>query len=109
MIHCGRYKLIYYPAGNHRQLFDLQEDPQELVNLADDDRHSDTLEELTGLLVSELYGDDLNWLSDGRLQGLPEPTYIPADNRGLLLQRGVHWPPPPPPPLSTDHPPSRSF
>ena len=31
MIHDGLYKLIYYPVGNCRQLFDLQSDPDELI------------------------------------------------------------------------------
>jgi arylsulfatase len=30
MVHDGRSKLIYYPTGNCRQLFDVQEDPHEL-------------------------------------------------------------------------------
>ena len=39
MLHDGRYKLIYYPAGNRRQLFDLQGDPQELNDLAPRPEH----------------------------------------------------------------------
>ena len=35
-----RWKLILYPAINHTQLFDLQNDPYELNNLADDSAHS---------------------------------------------------------------------
>ena len=34
MIHDGRHKLIWYPAGNSFQLFDLEADPQELHDLA---------------------------------------------------------------------------
>ncbi len=36
MIHDGRHKMIWYPAGNRLQLFDLQEDPCELRDLAGD-------------------------------------------------------------------------
>ena len=36
MLRDQRYKLIYYPVGNHFQLFDLQNDPQELQNLDPD-------------------------------------------------------------------------
>ena len=35
-----RWKLIQYPAIDHTQLFDLQNDPYELNNLADDSAHS---------------------------------------------------------------------
>ena len=33
MIHDGQFKLIYYPVGNYFQLFDLKNDPDELINL----------------------------------------------------------------------------
>lgn len=33
MIHEGRFKLIYYAVGNCFQLFDLQADPKELLEL----------------------------------------------------------------------------
>jgi len=34
MIHNGRYKFIYNPVGNYKQIFDLQKDPKETTNLA---------------------------------------------------------------------------
>ena len=45
-----RHKLIVYPQVNHRQLFDLAEDPDELRNLADDPAHGPTLARLEALL-----------------------------------------------------------
>ena len=45
-----RYKLIVYPKVNHRQLFDLAEDPHELRNLAADPAHRQTLARLEALL-----------------------------------------------------------
>ena len=45
-----RYKLIVYPQVNHRQLFDLAEDPDELRNLATDPAHGQTLARLEALL-----------------------------------------------------------
>ena len=30
MVRTGRHKLVWYPTGNHLQLFDLEEDPDEL-------------------------------------------------------------------------------
>ena len=95
MIHDGRYKLIYYAVGNHRQLFDLETDPKELTDLASDSGHAETLERLTGLLIGELYGGDEAWLEDGQLMGRPDQPFYPGPNRGLTSQRGQHWPPPP--------------
>jgi arylsulfatase A-like enzyme len=95
MIHDGRYKLIYYAGGNVTQLFDLQEDPRELHNLAACPEHADTLDRLTARLIEELYGSDEQWLQEGRLVGLPARPNQPVPNRGLYGQRGSHWPPPP--------------
>jgi arylsulfatase A-like enzyme len=45
-----RYKLIYYPQVNYRQLFDLEQDPYELENLANESVQSERLEQMTVLL-----------------------------------------------------------
>ena len=45
-----RYKLIVYPNVNHRQLFDLSEDPDELTNLIADRDHVETAARLEALL-----------------------------------------------------------
>ena len=45
-----RYKLIVYPNVNHRQLFDLSEDPDELDNLIADPEHTETAVRLEALL-----------------------------------------------------------
>ena len=45
-----RYKLTVYPKVNHRQLFDLVDDPDELRNLAADPAHEQTLARLEALL-----------------------------------------------------------
>jgi arylsulfatase len=95
MVHDGRFKLIYYPAGDHIQLFDLETDPRELANLAARPEHAAVRERLTAHLVSHLYGGDENWVRDGELVGLPAPVIEPAPNRGLYSQRGTHWPPSP--------------
>lgn len=95
MIHDGRFKLIYYAAGNQRQLFDLDQDPDELTDLAHDADHAETLDRMTALLVDNLYGSDETWIDDGTLVGLPAGTVGSSENRGLSGQRGSHWPPPP--------------
>ncbi|RKU11380.1 arylsulfatase [Candidatus Poribacteria bacterium] len=95
MIHAGRYKLIYYPVGNCRQLFDLQNDPDELTDLSASAEHADILTNLTDLLISQLYGGDEAWAENGQLIGLPDRDFVPGPNRGLSSQRGSHWPQPP--------------
>ena len=95
MVHDGRYKLVYYAAGNHLQLFDLESDPDELDDLAGQPSMANVLEGLRNILISELYGSDLEWASDGNLTGLPNRAYRHAPNRGLGLTRGHQWPVPP--------------
>ncbi|MCG8507868.1 MAG: sulfatase-like hydrolase/transferase [Rhodospirillales bacterium] len=95
MIHDGRHKLIYYAAGNHCQLFDLESDPNELKDLAGDPDHAEQVGKMKELLISELYGSDLEWIADGVLTGLPSRPYRHAPNRGLGLMRGHQWPVPP--------------
>jgi arylsulfatase A-like enzyme len=95
MIRDSRYKLIYYPVGHVRQLFDLDADPQELRDLAAAPEHAGALGRLTDILIGQLYGGDEQWVRDGQLVGLPPRSYQPRPNRGLSGQRGSHWPPPP--------------
>jgi arylsulfatase A-like enzyme len=45
-----RWKLIVYPPINHRQMFDLQSDPDEIHDLATDPKHAGEIERLTALL-----------------------------------------------------------
>lgn len=45
-----RWKLIVYPPIDHRELFDLKNDPDETKNLAADPKHATTVERLTALL-----------------------------------------------------------
>jgi arylsulfatase A-like enzyme len=92
MIHDGRFKLIYYAAGNCIQLFDLEQDPHEMKNLASSSEHAEIRERLSGLLLKELYGSDETWVRDGRLVGLPDQPYQAKPNRDLSHQRGTHWP-----------------
>ncbi len=93
MIHDGRHKLVWYPAGNHLQLFDLQDDPRELVDLAASPGHAGIRAALTASLIAELHGEDLAWVRDGALVGCAEPPAVFPANRGLSGQRGLHFPP----------------
>jgi arylsulfatase A-like enzyme len=95
MVRDARYKLIYYPVGNHCQLFDLEADPTERVDLAGQAELASVQARLTEQLINELYGGDLAWVEEGRLVGLPDQAYTLKPDRGLSGQRGIHWPPPP--------------
>ena len=55
----GRWKLIRYPLVDRTQLFDLEADPQELVNLTGRPEQASKEKELTALLAGEMrtYGD----------------------------------------------------
>lgn len=100
MIREGAYKLIYYPVGHTFQLFDIDNDPREMTDLAGSADHADVLERLTARLAGELYGSDARWFEGGtlggRLVGLPNRPYRWAPHRSLNSQRGDGWPPSPP-------------
>jgi arylsulfatase A-like enzyme len=95
MLHDGRHKLIWYPGGNVFQLFDLELDPRERVDLADHPDYQTTLFKLQNLLVQNLHGIDLTWVKDGKLIGfVPSTSEFKAD-RAMSGQRGLHFPSPP--------------
>jgi arylsulfatase A-like enzyme len=89
------WKLIWYPAGNAFQLFNRISDPDETRNLANNVKHKDVQDRLTEVLKSELYGEDVAWVKDGELIGIPAPEVSKGPNRGLWSQRGLHYPQPP--------------
>jgi len=97
MLHDGRMKLIWYPAGNRLQLFDLETDPKELDDLADDSAHRATRDRLVEALVKELWGADIDqgWVEDGNLKGFDPGNPPQRPDRSLSGQRGLHYPQPP--------------
>ena len=95
MVTDERFKLIWYPAGNIVQLFDLLEDPKELTDLSRQGDFGTVRARLETALVAELYGVDLNWIENGALKGFEQPAFTPVLNRGLSGQRGLHYPQPP--------------
>ena len=88
MVRSGAHKLIWYPVGNRMQLFDVDNDPMELHDLADESDTVGVRERLTQLLVAEIYGSDEQWVSGGVLTGEPDRDLAPMPNRGLNGQRG---------------------
>ena len=95
MIREGRWKLIYYPVGNCFQLFDIDADPREMTDLAREPRLAAVLADLSAKLVPELYGSDLDWITEGKLTDKPDRPYHWAPHRSLNSQRGDGWPPGP--------------
>ena len=95
MIHDGRHKLIYYPVGHYFQLFDLQEDPHEMVDLFSDPAYADVLSAMTETLVGQMYGSDEKWIENGKLIGEPGRQFKPGPDRTLSAMRGDQWPFPP--------------
>jgi len=95
MIRDQQFKLIWYPCGNHTQLFDLDNDPQEMTDLANEPEYADTKKRLFKLLRAETYGSDEKWWHADTPVGEPARTFNPGPNRGLSLTRGHQWPVPP--------------
>lgn len=90
MIRKGKYKLLYTPFGNRFQMFDLEEDPDECYDISSLPEVQSHKDELVALLVQSLYGQDLNWVQDGKLVGC-EPSSSDENVLGkhsFLLQRG---------------------
>lgn len=95
MIRTTTHKLIWFPVGNHFQLFDMSNDPNEMNNLANQKSSAGVLADLKSLLKDQLYGSDEKWLSDGELVGEEAKKYWPGPNREISLTRGHQWPVPP--------------
>ena len=62
MIRVGDYKLVVYPTSNTLLLFNLEEDPHEMNNLADEEAQKERVSELLEQLKTELkeLGDPLD-------------------------------------------------
>ncbi len=94
MIREDRYKLIYYPANNHVQLFDVENDRRDEHDLAGDPGLADVRKRLERLLIDSLVGDDAKWVKDGQLVGIDVPEDRPearAGHRHLTGQRGLRY------------------
>lgn len=95
MIREQQWKLMWYPVGNHFQLFDLENDPHKMTNRASDTAHASTLRRSQSLLRAELYGVDLDWVNGTDFIGTPDRPYHWAPHRSLNSQRADGWPPSP--------------
>jgi len=80
MLRWGRFKYIYWQPGDHRQLFDVEADPGELTDLAEQEAFKGVAEEAHRRLERRLaeypFGRD-EVLVEGRLTGAP---FDPPEN-----------------------------
>jgi arylsulfatase A-like enzyme len=76
----GRWKLIRYPQVNMTQLFDLQNDPDEIVNLAASPDHAERVASLTRELArwQRELGDRAPLVVDSPRPATWDPTKIPS-------------------------------
>ena len=63
MLRRGRWKYIYYAGGLAAQLFDLENDPAELNDLAHDKEHANTMQKLDAQLREILDPDEMDRLA----------------------------------------------
>jgi arylsulfatase len=97
MLHDGRMKLIWYPAGNvGPALRPRGRSPRAAHDLAmiRPCRDRRAMEER---LAEHCYGHDLEqgWVRDGRLEGYDPGPYTRRVDRSFHGQRGLHYPEPP--------------
>ena len=60
MLRRGRWKYVYFSEGHPPLLFDMENDPRELTNLADDVGHATILAELRSQLLQILDPEEVN-------------------------------------------------
>lgn len=60
MLRKGRWKYVYFSEGHPALLFDMKNDPRELVNLADNLEYADTVSELRDQLFQILDPEEVN-------------------------------------------------
>jgi arylsulfatase A-like enzyme len=70
----GRLKYIWYPGSGEEHLFDIENDPREMVNLAADPAREADLREWRALLVQELAGRPEGFVEGGALRPVGGPT-----------------------------------
>ncbi len=97
MLHNGRHKMIWYPAGNRVQLFDLERDPEERADCAEAPAYAEVRSKLEAALAAACWGKDSEdgWVRDGRLTGYDPGPFVGKPDRSFSAQRGLHYPQPP--------------
>lgn len=71
----GRFKYIYWSYTGRQQLFDLENDPTELHDLADDPSHANLLAAWRRKMIAHLAPRGEQWVKDGDLAQRAEPIH----------------------------------
>jgi len=83
----GRWKYIFHARDGQEQLFDLEQDPGELDDLAGDARHAQTLQLWRQRLIEHLSERGERFVRGGRLALRPE-SYLYSPNYPAPAPRG---------------------
>lgn len=77
----GKWKYIWYPEGGIEHLFNLEEDPGEIKNLAEESNFGDRLKELREELIRRHMKRDFGFVEDNHLVRLPPKGDTTIDRR----------------------------
>ncbi len=87
-----KFKYIWFMRIDTEQLFDLESDPQELHNLINDPKYSDTLDKMRKHLVSVLEPRNSGYTKDGKLVSQAgRPAVDPPSYRKRYERSEYKW------------------
>jgi len=83
----GKRKYIWFPARAEEQYFDIEDDPNERVEVLGDAQYKAEIEVWRGRLIAELEGRPEGFVRDGQLARLSGPTaiHLPGAERGTSM------------------------
>lgn len=83
----GRYKYVYFTLTGQEQLFDLKNDPDELTDLAFENKNQNLLESWRKRMVDHLSIRGEEWVKDGKLVIQKESVYFGKNHPGFKDQK----------------------
>jgi arylsulfatase A-like enzyme len=89
----NRMNYMYWVEGGIEQLFNIEEDPDELHDLSTDPAYKEALANWRGLLIEELERHGDQNVSNGELAVRESPPFDEQEcrQRSSFNTRGVHW------------------
>jgi len=93
MISDGHFKYFWYNEGDIEQLFDLERDPREQHNLAQDPNNKKLVGEWRERLIGVLEEERSPDVKDGKLVSVPYPEIDEKKlrSRNIFNPRGMHY------------------